>query len=474
MKKLAFSAIILSFFIHDISAQARRVRPDNPNQTSAAVNEINDKTAQELYTEASLYAKNKFAEFEQKKLPFSQSLYERTILEQRQMAAKYAAQLSSRPNLTDEDNYYLGMLHFTADNSEGAFEALQKYNASADKNGEQAQTARSALVIIEANRKNFDSAEKILFEYLNNEPVRLRERAKMENDLAKNYRAENNLKSAAKHAEEAYRTTKGLFQDAASRARGLNELINAGMTVFEIYRDDKQQAEADKILDDLRKTAVFVESNGVYYLAVDEKIKYLIDTGRKPAALKFYDDALKQVNQDFVNKTLSADVTRRLKKRERHYKVLGETAPELADIDKWFPGERKTLASLKGKVVLLDFWATWCLPCLDMFPSLIEWHQNYKKDGLEILGVTRYYGEAEGFSVDNGNEINFLEQFKKAQRLPYDFVVAKNMTNQINYGATNIPTTVLIDRKGIVRFVETGANNDEIIQKKIDELLAEK
>ncbi len=189
-----------------------------------------------------------------------------------------------------------------------------------------------------------------------------------------------------------------------------------------------------------------------------------------------YSNALASAEKDFTAKPLQEDAARRLKRREKHYRLLGDVAPELAAIDRWFPGQLQTLANLRGKVVMLDFWATWCAPCIDAFPSLIEWHQNYKQNGLEILGVTKYHGEAEGFSVDKAAEIEFLQRFKKVQRLPYDFVVAKDNTNQIVYGAGAIPTAVLIDRKGVIRYIETGssATREEEIRQEIEKLLAEK
>jgi len=267
-----------------------------------------------------------------------------------------------------------------------------------------------------------------------------------------------------------------VFQDSTSRARGLDELLDSAMTTFEVYRDGNQRVEAEKTLADLRKTAAFVGSTSMYYKAVDENIKYLIATGRKPLGLEMYRSALAQSEKDFSAKSLQEDLARRLKKREKHYKLLGETAPELAAVDRWFPGEPNTFAGLRGKVVLLDFWATWCVPCIQAFPSLTEWHQNFQKDGLAILGVTKYQGEAEGFSVNNIAEIEFLKRFKKANRLPYDFVVTKDNTNQVMYGAGAIPTAVLIDRKGIIRYIETGtsASREEEIRQEIEKLLAEK
>src|SRR2546426_8169567 len=74
--------------------------------------------------------------------------------------------------------------------------------------------------------------------------------------------------------------------------------------------------------------------------------------------------------------------------------LVGKPAPEITG-DFALNGKPVKLADLKGKVVLLDFWAVWCGPCIATFPHLREWNKDYKDKGLEVVGVTSYYGFGE-------------------------------------------------------------------------------
>jgi thiol-disulfide isomerase/thioredoxin len=302
------------------------------------------------------------------------------------------------------------------------------------------------------------------------------ERSRIAGELAKAYQAAKDFKRMAPHAEAGYNASKALLKDATSRARGLDEILDAAMLVYEAYRDLPDQKKADEALDDMRITAAEVESPSFYFYAVDQKMKYLIDTGRKSAANAFYSASIESAGRDFRSRSAGSEVISRLKKRERHYRLLGDLAPAWPLADQWFPGSAKTLADFRGKVVLLDFWATWCMPCFEAFPALTEWHNDLNRDGFEILGLTRYYGEVNGLPADPSSEAAYLRRFRENQRLPYDIVVMKDRKTQDLYDASSLPTAVLIDRKGVIRYIETGTSPQRLAQMRemVVKLLAEK
>jgi thiol-disulfide isomerase/thioredoxin len=467
--KVLTSLFILSIAITAAAQSGRIVATD----TTAGGNET---TVREMFDEVNGYIRAKGAEYDAKKVLFSDRLFAQAKLEQRQMAAKYASVAGARKDLAGEDLYYLGMLHWVAENMDGTAEALRKYIALEAAEPVRQQTARSIVIVVLAKQKKLDEAETLLAEYLKTEPTKLTEKARIEGEIAKAYQAQGKFAKMAPHAEAGYTASKALLKDAASRSRGLDEILDAGMLVYEAYRDGGERQKAEAALDDMRAVAVETTSPSFYYYAVDQKIKFLVETGRKPAALQLYQSALKEAEKDFATKNQQNDVLSRLKKKQKHYALLGEIAPEMPLIDQWFPGKQKTLAELRGKVVLLDFWATWCGPCFDAYPHLIEWQQELGPQGFEILGVTRYYGNIGGVVAEPLAETEYLKRFRTKEKLNYDIVVGKDQSIQFLYGATALPTAVLIDRKGVIRYIETGTSDSRIEQMRemVYKLVAEK
>ncbi len=131
---------------------------------------------------------------------------------------------------------------------------------------------------------------------------------------------------------------------------------------------------------------------------------------------------------------------------------------------KTLAGQQITLSQLKGKVVLLDFWATWCGPCRESIPHLVQLYNANRENGFELIGM----------DVDKG-DVEAVRGFVKSMDIPYPIVVAPDDVVK-SYRVTGIPATILIDKEGKIRERIAGFNSTiaQEIMRKVAELTSEK
>ena len=138
----------------------------------------------------------------------------------------------------------------------------------------------------------------------------------------------------------------------------------------------------------------------------------------------------------------------------------GAKMPEIGLKD--LSGKTVNLASLAGKVVVIDFWATWCAPCKEELPVLQKLYKKYASQGLVVVGVS--------VDKDAANIPSF------AKKLALTFPVVHDAGHQVSgrYQPPRMPSSYIIDRKGIVRYVHGGFRADDaaVFEKQIQGLLA--
>ncbi len=118
-------------------------------------------------------------------------------------------------------------------------------------------------------------------------------------------------------------------------------------------------------------------------------------------------------------------------------------------------GEKISLADYRGKVVLIDFWATWCGPCRMSIPELVDLQNRYRESGLVVLGVSM---DRPGKAMDTQ-----LTNFVKKYRINYSVMRTTQKLNYLYFGDPNagsiaIPTLFIVDRKGMIADVIIGYN----------------
>ena len=395
--------------------------------------------ARSLYEEAAQFLERKFAEYERGRVPLSRALEAETRAEQQALAERNAALLAgAKP--AGAGNYYLALLYQLAGKPGLAIEPARRFLAEAtDSDRDKLQPARYLLAQQLANHGRLEEAEAAFAEFARGRPATKAELFRIRMALAVNYDRAKNFERAAAHSAEAFRLARD--EETAGKDFTLRALFvnSAGRLHAESLLRARRDSDALAVMKELHALGLSLPSAHVYSNAVElltqsGHARWLAGAHPNPAP-----------------------------------------APEI-EVAEWIDHRPVKLADLRGRVVLLDFWATWCGPCRVTMPKLSRLHAKYGGRGLVVVGLTSAAGAGRADKKGESGEMAQVRAFKSEMRLPYPFAVAADGYNHLRYGVRVIPTAFLIDRRGRVRHIAVGATagSDEQLTGIIETLLDEK
>ncbi|MFP5209897.1 MAG: TlpA family protein disulfide reductase [Acidobacteriota bacterium] len=150
----------------------------------------------------------------------------------------------------------------------------------------------------------------------------------------------------------------------------------------------------------------------------------------------------------------------------------GKPAPNFSLED--LSGKEVSLASFRGKAVLINFWATWCTPCKLETPWLIELRKKYEQQGFEVIGIS-----TEGDDIKPSDKAAWdkdkqaVEKFVREEGVPYPILMGGDSIAQPYGGVDDLPTSFYVDRKGVVVAAQMGITSESEMESNIRKALQE-
>jgi|GEM_PF-877145 len=352
-------------------------------------------------------------------------------------ATSYAREFSGEKlsKAKGDDLFFIGHIHFVAQQMSDAALVLNRYVAE-NPQGQFAQAARQTLFVTFINSGQPEEAEK----FLDSLPPMVNGPALLVDAFSDRGNYEKVIQYGTLALEQAQKQIESLSSQSQNRA-GANPAAEQMARQFIL----SSQAEMMGTLAEA-------------YARL----------GRRAEA----EAVISKAREQFKSQP---ELIRRLELKMRSGALIGSAAPEI-EADDWVGSGPVSLASLRGKVVMLDFFAWWCRPCIAAFSHVRGLKEKYGPGGLEIIGLTTYQGayETEPDLKPEQELARMRDQFRVNHQITWPFGIAREKRNERAYNVTAIPHVVLVDKKGVIRYINVGAGSYQALEEQIKQLLAER
>lgn len=266
-----------------------------------------------------------------------------------------------------------------------------------------------------------------------------------------------------KKYDEAY----NIFKDIEPLVKDINDLLDAYYNIGSEHADIKVKEEySNKFLNAKQIPEDLAKNKFNAYLTLAEIAK---EEGNADKTRKLLNDGMADA-KDEKSKTILA-------KTLEQFDCFGKAAFPIS-APTWLNSSPLKLEELKGKPVIVLFWAPWCTYCRALMPDIVNIYNENKDKGLIVIGHTRLYGTFRDDLADKGKvtkeeEIEYIKNHLARHNMQFPVAIAEDKTVSDSYKITGIPTMIFITKKGEINYIKIGGGSIPFIKDKIKTLLQE-